>query len=276
MSERFAFINGGIVPLETACVSILDRGLMYGDGLFETIRVVGGKAVRLERHLARLHAGAHILRFGESLRGIDFASAVASVCEANGLTDARVRLTVTRGLAEGPGRLLPSGATSPTVAVTADPLPAANLDPARVVISSIRRDEKSPLCGVKSLNYLPGILARAEAADAGADDAILLNTQGNVAETTIGNIFLVKGRELITPSLDQGPLPGTVREAVLALAPDLGLNVIEAPLSPDELLEVDELFLTNAIQLARPIGQVGGTAVGNGKGEVCGGLLTLL
>ena len=270
MSEPLAYVNGRIVPLSQACVGVMDRGLLYGDGLFETIRVRGGKCVRLDKHLERLCSGARALGFDEAVRGIDPAGAIAALLDATGLADARVRLTVTRGESEGAGLGARIGG-GPTVVITAQPLPDSPPTPARVIISSVRRDEASPLSSVKSLNYLPGVLAMNEAIAAGADDALLLNTQGNVAEGAAGNLFLVLGDRLITPGLDQGPLPGTVRAALIELAPRLGLEVIETAVRPGDLPLADELFLTNAIQLARPIVQFAGQPVGNGSRRVCEG-----
>ncbi len=261
MSKRYASVCGRIMPAEEARVSILDRGMLYGDGLFETIRARNGICVRLERHLERLHAGADVLRFGDRLDGIDFDSMIRAVLHANGLADARVRLTVTRGESAGAGRIGMSGGLPPTIIVTADPLTLEPPEPADVIISTIRRDESSPLSRIKSLNYLPSILARIEAEEAGADDAILLNSRGMVSDGTVGNIFLVKGDSLITPSLDQGPLPGTVRAAITELAPQLGLQVTEKAVHPDELSEAGEVFFTNAIQLVRPVRSVGGRVV---------------
>jgi len=263
MSDRLVYLNGSILPADEAKVSVFDRGLLYGDGLFETIRIQGGTCLRLEKHLARLVAGAGMLGFGDTLDGLDLAGAIGETVEANGLADARVRLTVTRGPISGPGRLAPEPA-EPTVIITADPLPTHPPRPARVIISSIRRDEQNPLSSVKSLNYLPGVLAAIEARRAGADDAILLNTQGLVAEGTVDNLFLVTGGALVTPSLDQGPLPGTVRAAVIELAPRLGLEVVERAVEMKELAGTEELFFTNAIQLVRPIREIAGAIIGSG------------
>jgi len=154
--------------------------------------------------------------------------------------------------------------------ITANDLPSTALrqaqdEPARVVISSTRRDELSPLSSIKSLNYLPGILALQEARAAGADDAILLNTRGYVAEGTVGNLFLVSGRTLVTPSLDQGVLPGTVRAAVIELASGIGLEVAERAVRPEELARADEVLLTNAIGLVRSVCEVDGRPIGDGK-----------
>lgn len=275
MSTHFAYLNGKIVPAEEAAVSIFDRGIMYGDGLFETIRMQNRKCVRLNSHLDRLRIGAHTLKFNDILSNIDFTNAITAICEANHLTDARVRLTITRGRSE-PGKLWPVKQNEPTIIITADFLPPPSLEPVRVIISSIRRDENNPLSAVKSLNYLPGILARIEAEQGGVDDAILLNTRGNIVEGTIGNIFIIAGNRLITPSLDQGVLPGTVRAAVLALAPELGLDAIECPVTMQDLTNADELFFTNAIQLVRPISEVDGKEIGAGVYAKCAHVLEML
>jgi branched-subunit amino acid aminotransferase/4-amino-4-deoxychorismate lyase len=268
MSEQLAYVNGRVLPISRARVSVMDRGLLYGDGLFETIGVRGGGCVRLDKHLERLHFGAGVLGFADSLQGLDIIGGIAHLLDATGLADARVRVTVTRGESDGAG--LAAGVRGgPTVVITAQPLPGSEPAPARVIVSSIRRDEASPLSSIKSLNYLPGILAQREAAAAGADDALLLNTQGNLAEGTAGNLFLVLGDRLITPGLDQGPLPGTVRAAIIELAPRFGLEVVEGAVTPDDLFLADELFLTNAIQLARPVCEVSGQAIGDGSRRVC-------
>lgn len=268
MDERHAYVNGRIVRVSEACVSVADRGFLYGDGLFETIRVTGGKCVRLERHLARLASGARVLGIEGLPEAGALSGAISSLLEADGMRDARVRLTVTRGVSVGPG-LVGETAGPPTVVITAADLPPADPEPARVIISSIRRDELNPLSSVKSLNYLPGILALREARCAGADDAILLNARGKVAEGTVGNVFLVFGRTLVTPSLDQGVLPGIVREAVTELAPGLGLEVVQRPIDVEELARADEVFFTNAIVLARPVREVNGAPTRSGCREVC-------
>lgn len=263
-----AYVNGRIIATEKAALSIADRGLLYGDGLFETIRVQEAVPLRLHAHLQRLSAGAHILGFGPALDSFDFPSALRMTLWANGLSSARARITVTRGPSGGPGGLLPDVGARPTIIVTVDPLPEAAPEPARVIISSVRRDQTSPLCRVKSLNYLPGILARVEAERAGADDALMLNMQGSVAEGTVANLFLARGKTLVTPSLDQGPLPGTARAAVIAVAPSLGLEVVEAAVPPADLFGADELFFTNAIALARPICEVDGRPIGSGRHDI--------
>ena len=261
MSELLAYVNGGIVPLETAAVGVLDRGFLYGDGLFETIRVSGGRPVRLSAHLDRLRAGAGVIGLLDAVSRLDLESAIRSLLDASSLANARLRLTVTGGRCDLPGALAARPA-EPTVVITAHPLATSDPKPARVTISTIRRDESNPLCRVKSLNYLPAVMARIEAESVGADEAILLNSRGSVTEGTVSNLFLVRGRRLVTPSLDQGPLPGTVRAAVIAIAPQLGLEVSERAVEVSELSQADEMFLTNAIHLARPIREFNGKPIG--------------
>ncbi len=276
MCGLFAYVNGQIVPFCEARVSIADRGLLYGDGVFETIRVVGRKCIRLDKHLARLASGAGVLGIGDLPDNRTLINAILSVIDANNLSDARVRLTVTRGVASGVG-LLSEVRSAPTVAITAVDLPRDEPKPARVVVSRVaRRDERSPLSSIKSLNYLPNILALQEARRLGADDAILLNMKGSVAEATVGNLFLVIGSKLITPSLDQGVLPGTVRQAVLELAPRLGLEVVERPVECEELTQAEEVFYTNAIQLIRSVCEVDGVLVGSGECRVARALRNAL
>ena len=276
MKERFAHVNGNIVPVGDAVVSIADRGLIYGDGLYETIRVRNGKCVRFRRHIERLFNGARVLGFNESVFELDFGKTIDEVLQANRLADARVRVTVTRGVSTDPGKMGGAGAGEPTVVVTADVLPEPGLEPTRVIISSLRRDEKSPLVGVKTLNCLPSVVALAEARDQGADDAVLLNTRGKIAEGTSANVFLLLGDRLVTPSLDQGCLAGTVRAAVLELAAELGFEAAEFVIEPDALREADELFFTSAIKLIRPICEVAGTRVGDGTHGTCARILEAL
>lgn len=261
MREEYASVNGRLKPLPEARISVADRGVLYGDGIYETIRVRNGRCVRLDHHLDRLRRGLRTLHLGEAAAAMDFESAISALLEANQMRDARVRLTVTRGESAGAGKLVQE-CTEPTVIVTTHPLPEPPRQPVNLITSSFRRDETSPLCGVKSLNCLPSVLARFEAAEQGADDAIMLNTRGLVAEATTSNLFIVAGNRLLTPSLDQGALPGTTRHALIGLAPTLGLQVVEKGLSVREVMEADEVFLTSAIQLVRQIGRVDGRVIG--------------
>ncbi|MCL8382381.1 aminotransferase class IV [Xanthobacter aminoxidans] len=231
------FLGTGLVEEAEATVSPFDRGFTLGDGLFETLRVKAGKVLRTEAHLARLATGAGVL--GMPLPDVDLAVALAQTADANGLSDGVLRLTLTRGT--GPRGVLPPAEPKPTLVITAallsPPLPAARL----VIAQGTRRNDRSPLAQVKSLNYLDGILARQEAARRGADDAILLNTRDGVAETSIANLFAVINGGLVTPPLSEGVLPGVMRAEVIAAGAQ------ERPLTVDDLASAEEILLTSAL-----------------------------
>jgi branched-chain amino acid aminotransferase len=256
----WAYVNGRIVKSDEQAISLYDRGFLYGEGLFETIRVKRGKCLRLPLHLNRLNQGSTVLNI--TIPSLDkLETAIQSVIDANNLCEARLRVTITPGEHSTAG-INTSSSGSPTLVVTAYQLPDLEPSPLRVITSSLfRRDEQSPLSSVKSLNYLPSILALREARSAGADDAIMLNTKGNIAEGTTGNLFLRFGRILVTPSRDQGLVPGTVRATLIEIAPQMGMDLEERQVTKDDILRAEELFFTNAIQLMRPIKEVDGINV---------------
>ncbi len=251
------WLDGRLHPAAEARIDPADRGLLLGDGLFETMRARRGAVLRLDAHLARLRAGVAALRIAPLPSDAGFAAAFDAVLRANGLADAVLRLTVTRGPA---GRGLPPPATArPTVLIAAVLPPPAPPGPARVVVArTTRRNEYSPLCAVKSLNRLDDVLARIEAAERNADDALLLNGAGWLTESTVANLFVVVRGELMTPPLRDGALPGTVRAALIA---DHG--AVERPMAEADLAAADEAFLTNALGV-RPLIALGGRPVGGG------------
>ena len=231
------FLGTRLVEEAEAAVSPFDRGFTLGDGLFETVRVKGGRVLRVEAHLARLATGAKVL--GMLLPSLNLSEALSRTAEANGLSEGVLRLTLTRGT--GPRGVLPPAEPKPTLVITAAPL-SPPLPPARLVIAQgTRRNDRSPLAQVKSLNYLDGILARQEAARRGADDAILLNTRDGVAETSIANLFAVIDGALVTPPLSEGVLPGVMRANVIAA------GALERPLTADDLASAEEILLTSAL-----------------------------
>jgi branched-chain amino acid aminotransferase len=207
------WLNGALCDADAARIEPTDRGFTMGDGLFETIRAMNGVPARLPRHFARLREGAGVLGLPVPHDDIVLERALREVLAPNALGDAVLRLTLTRGpAARG---VLPQVISTPTLSITAAPLPAP-LPPARVIVSQVtRRNAFSPLSRVKSLNYLDSILARLEAGRAGADDALLLNTQGDLAEATAGNVFLWVDGALLTPRIEDGALPGICRAVLL-------------------------------------------------------------
>ena len=265
--EEFVWLNGAIVPGGEARVSIVDRGFLYGDGLFETMRSYGGRIFRLDEHLDRLFGSAEAIRLRIPYSSAQLGEAIYRTIEVNELGDGCVRLTVSRG--EGETRLDTPKNGAPTMVIAAkDPIPYS-LEQYEVgfkaTVATVRCNEFSPISRMKSLNFLNNIVARMEAKVRGADEAILLNTNSYLAEAAVSNVFLVKGRSLLTPSVDCGILPGITRNAILELASNLKLEVIEGKFHLSELTESGEAFLTNSLMEVMGLVEVDGASIGDGK-----------
>ncbi|MBI3744437.1 MAG: aminotransferase class IV family protein [Chloroflexi bacterium] len=259
------WLNGRLVLAAEARVSAFDHGLLYGHGVFETMRVYRGRVFRLRSHLDRLADGARILEI--SLPPHDtLERAVASVLEANRLSDARIRLTVTAG--EGPARPIVPAPGPPTILITWSPL--ATLDTTawergyRLCLASTRRHSASPLARIKATNYLENLLAHAEAVRQSADDAILLNERDDVTECCLSNLFIVRDKRVVTPSLDCGLLPGITRAAVLEVAAECRVNASEERVTMKQLVAADEVFVTNSIVEVEPVTAIDGKRIGDG------------
>ena len=259
------YLNGEILPRDQASVSALDYGFLYGYGLFETMRAFGGRAFRLERHLDRLARSAELL--GLTVDNGTLAEAVAETLQANGLVNARVRIAVSAGQ----GRMPPDPATcsDPTVLILADeprPYPDDKYSEGfSSIVSTIRRNSRSPLSGIKSANYLESLLARQEAGAAGVDEALFLNEKGLLAEASMSNLFLVCNDELLTPPVESGVLPGITREAVLELASLEGITTCKRDVSLEDLYRAQEAFLTNAGMGVMPLTKVEDRPIGMGR-----------
>lgn len=230
-----------------------DRGLTLGDGVFETIAVIEGHAQWLDRHVVRMSDAALEL-------GIVFAEdevrSAAGACIACSTEPMEVlRLTLTRGVA---ARGLAAKGAEPTLIATLDSFDASNMFwPCRLATSSIRRNEHAPSSRLKTLSYIDAIMAVREVR-AEADEALMLNTAGNVASVTTGNIFLLKDGRLLTPSLDQGILPGIMRVAVIEAAKAQRMAVEERPVAVQELNSADGMFCTNSLRFMRPVSSYDG------------------
>lgn len=251
------WLNGDVTEAGTV-IRFDDRGFTLGDGLFETLAVRDGEPVLVEAHLRRLRHGCESLVFPSIYSGDVLREAMAATIAANGIVHGVLRLTVTRG----PTRrgLLPPEATAPTVLMTAEPTPPVPPAPARVVTAGeSRRNEHSALSRIKSLNYLDGILAAMEAKRRGAEDALLLNTAGALAEATASNLFAVLDGRAVTPPVADGALPGIMRAVVREL-----LDADERTLRPDDLTAAAEVFLTNSAGI-RPVVLIDDRPVGTGK-----------
>lgn len=249
-------LNGELKEAADARIAPDDRGFTLGDGLFETIAIRKAAPKRLAAHLARLREGASVLGIPVPYTDEKIAALAASVIGTNELTEGALRITLTRG--PGARGIAPPEAPTPTFMITSGPLPPD--DPLALMIArSTRRNELSPLARVKTLGYLDNILARREAVAAGADDAVLLNTQGRVAETSVANIFVLIGGGLVTPPVSEGALPGVMRAEVIRLA-----RAEERPIEAAELARASEIFVSNALGI-RPVARMGGREVGDGE-----------
>jgi branched-chain amino acid aminotransferase len=263
-------VNGDLVPAEEATVSVRDRGFAYGDAAFETLRAYGGDVFAWDAHADRLARTCRLLELDHGLAAADLRERVAETLEANGLTDAYVRLSVTRGVQ--PGKLTPDPDVDPTVVVVVKELPRGGRDgspvwdgPARTRVVDTRRipDEALP-AAAKTHNYLNGVLARLELRGTDADEAILRDADGNLAEGATSNLFLVRDDVLHTPTLDGPVLPGITRSVVTELAADAGIAVETGRYSPADLRDADEAFLTNTTWEVRPVASVDDATVGGG------------
>ncbi|MBE0529891.1 MAG: aminotransferase class IV family protein [Rhodospirillales bacterium] len=250
------WLDGTCATLESARLRVDDRGFTLGDGLFETLAIRDRKVLRVAAHLARLRSGCAELALPLAYADDALAEALTEV--AAGMETGTARLTVSRGPA--PRGLKPPEKPSPTILITAAPTALAPPAPAAVVIAATtRRNPYSPLARLKSLNYLDGIIALMEAQRRGADDALLLNSSGLLAEATAANLFAVIEGVAVTPPVADGALPGLMRAAVRDL-----LKAEERSLTPADLETASEILLTNVAGI-RPVVRLEGRPVGRGR-----------
>jgi branched-chain amino acid aminotransferase len=277
------------MPAHAARVPVLDHGLLCGDGVFEGIRFYHGRAYRLDAHLARLYRSARAIRLTIPLDGPTLTTAVHDTIAAFGVRDGYLRLVVTRGA--GKLGIDPSSCVRPNVMIIADELTMMSehvrRNGARVIVAATRRlgpDGLDPR--IKSLNYLNHILARLEAGNAGAetatapslargprldpiaDEAILLNGAGHVAEGTADNVFVVSDGALLTPPASDGALEGITCAVVLELADELGIAAHVRSLGPYDLYTADECFLTGTGAELIPVCEIDGRALGGCPGPI--------
>ena len=270
MTDAFVYLNGSIVPAPEARVSVYDQGLLYGYGVFETMRAYQGRVFRQADHLARLVHGAEQIGLFLGGRVGELDRAVNETLVANGLSDARIRLTATAGESTT-GPTLPARG-EPTILVTAISLSSSEESEYergwRVVVATRTRHSQSVTASSKTTSYLENLVARAEAVHAGADEALIMNERSCLSEGSMTNVFMVKGRRLLTPGPDSGLLRGITRQAIITLAEPL-LAVSQEWISLDEAVEADEVFVTNSAIEVMPVTTLAGRAIGDGTpGEV--------
>lgn len=255
----YVYLNNELVPRSEALVSVFDHGFLYGDGVYETMRVYDGVVFMVDEHLARLRrsasmTGLAVLRDNDQIKGL-----ICGTLVANSLKNAYVRLTLSRGY--GPLGLDPDLCREPTFVIITEQMidypTEFYRDGIKIIIARTRRnlaDAINPQ--IKSLNFLNNILAKIEAKKEGAYEAVMLNASGHVAEGTISNVFFCSGDVLCTPSVDCGILDGITRKLVLDIAVREGLPVREGRFAPDDIYGASEVFITNTTMEVMPVCQV--------------------
>ncbi len=270
-----AYVNGAIIDEDRACVSILDRGLNYGDGVFETIKAVDGVPIFLARHMERLKNGARSIGMSaRTLRPLvsDIkAGAIEQLLKSNRLNrgSAYIRVTVTRGI--DAGGHLPPAYTQPTTIIRTKALDEKAIQgmQRKGISAVLLRSHIPAIPSVKTLNYLPNVLGKGEASKRGADEGIFTDSRNRVSEGTSSNLFIVARGVIKTPPIQgaglNGVLPGVTREYVLELAASKGLKARETTITANGLAGCDEAFLTNSISGLMPLIKVDGISIGSGR-----------
>ena len=262
------FIDGNYYSEQDAKVSVFDHGLLYGDGIFEGIRIYHGRVFKLKEHIDRLFASAKAILLTMPMTHAEIMKATVDTCRENNLKDGYIRLLVTRGV--GNLGLNPNKCKRASVIIIADKIqlyPKEYYDNGlQIVTVPTTRNLHSALNpAIKSLNYLNNILAKIEANNAGCEEAIMLNAEGFVAECTGDNVFIIKNGEIFTPPLSAGALYGITRNTVIELARQAGLKVTEPNLTRYDVFNADECFLTGTGAEIVPVVKVDGRVIGDGK-----------
>jgi len=262
------FLDGKFVDEADAKVSVFDHGLLYGDGVFEGIRLYGGNVFRLEEHLERLEYSAKAILLTMPMTRAELAAATCETCRQNNLKDAYIRLVVTRGV--GDLGLAPWNCSKPTTFIIASKIslyPQEHYDNGLAIVTvPTRRINPAALPPtIKSLNYLNNILGKIEARQFGALEAIMLNDQGYIAECTADNIFTVHKGTIYTPSASQGALKGVTRGTIIDIARSLNIPLHETPMTRYDVWCADECFLTGTGAEVIPVSKLDGREIGSGK-----------
>ena len=268
VKEAKIYVDGKFYSEANAKISVFDHGLLYGDGIFEGIRFYNGRVFRLEEHLLRLWDSARSICLEIPMTMGDMTEAVLETIRQNHLRDGYIRLVVTRGV--GNLGLNPTQCKSPSVIIIAATIALYHQDFYRkgltIVTCATRRSNPAALNpAVKSLNYLNNVMARVEANLSGADEALMLNDAGNVAECTADNVFIVKHGQIFTPPVTAGALRGITRSVVFEIAAELGVKVRETDITRHDVFVADECFLTGTAAEIVPVVKADGRSIGSGK-----------
>ena len=266
--SRNIYLNGEIVPEDQAQISVFDHGYLYGDGIFEGIRAYNGRVFMLDQHIKRLYQSAKTIMLDIPLNKKEMEAAILKTIRANDLQDAYIRVVVSRGV--GDLGLDPRKCPEPTIVIIAS---AIQLYPEElyetglklVTVPTRRNGPEMVNPRIKSLNYLNNIMARIEANQQGAPEAIILNSDGYVAECTGDNIFIIEENKLYTPPKYAGILKGTKREVVLEIAAEMGLEIKEELFTRHDLFNAEECFLSGTAAEVIPVVEVDGRTIADGS-----------
>jgi branched-chain amino acid aminotransferase len=266
--EAKIYIDGKFYSEANAKVSVFDHGLLYGDGIFEGIRFYNGRVFRLEEHLERLWNSARSICLDIPMTRQEMTKALLETIRQNHLRDGYVRLVVTRGV--GNLGLNPEQCKNPSVIIIVATIALYHEDFYRkglsiVTVATRRSNPASLNPAVKSLNYLNNVMARIEANLSGADEALMLNDAGNVAECTADNVFIIKHGHIFTPPITAGALRGITRSVVFDIGAEFDIKVIEADFTRHDIFVADECFLTGTAAEIIPVVKADGRLIGNGK-----------
>ena len=271
------WIDGELVGQADAKISVYDHGLLYGDGVFEGIRLYNGRVFEADAHIKRLYNSAKAIRLTIPLTPEQMLAAIEQTAKANQFSDCYVRAVVTRGV--GYLGLNPNKCAKPSVFVITDliemyPKETYEQGMAIITASVIRNHPNALSPRVKSLNYLNNILAKIEAADANVPEALMLNAEGNVSECTADNIFIARDGAIVTPSTNDGILEGITRGAIIKLCAKLQIPCVEKSIQRYDVYTADECFLTGTGAEVVPVTKIDGRAIGNGTpGPLTGRLM---
>jgi branched-chain amino acid aminotransferase len=264
----FASVDGNIVPGAEARVSVLDNGFTFGDSVYETLRTVDRRPLRLAPHLVRLRQSAERLGIALPVGDAELTARLRALIERAGHRDSYIRFIVSRGVGDISYNF--ERVKGPTVVIVVKPFegypPAYHAEGVALAVVSVRRNHRLALDpAIKSCNLLNNILAMREAQAKGALEAVLLNQDGEVAECAGSNIFAVRGGRVVTPPLSAGILPGVTRDIVLELAAGGRFDVREETLTVDALMSADEVFISSSLKDVMPVRRIDGKTIGAGR-----------
>ena len=271
MTYLIASVNGTLIKENEAYISIMDRGFTLADGLFETMIARRNKVINFERHFDRLKSGASILDINIPEKEL-LLSNIFDVLDSNSLDLSVVRLTMSRGYDYERGLTIHD--SIPSIVIRVSPHSVNEGNKVSLTVSSIRRNEASPISNVKSISYVDSVIAKKQAIKNGFNDALLLNTKGNISCATSSNVFVVQGDFLITPPAHEGVLLGVTRSIIIENVASVHLKMIEQSIKPD-FNSFDEVFITNVVSGITSVSSIDGVNIGSGNSDIANKFLSI-